>query len=293
MRVPARVRHHSVEFVDLVEFDIAHLSSTSTAGTEPCITRLAQWTANNDTKSLCCRSRSLHPYGRAMGVPVTAEGGGGTGGGARSRQKNCNHCVLIKRRCDRRLPTCSRCADAHVECVYSAAKAAGRPVEKQREHPEARPAADVVRSPFGSDSSLAPGFSQEVNYLDMMNMDAHFGTGGSSIASGAMHGQPLSSLVDADMQMDSFLDLISHNSSDAHHHQTLQLQQIPPSVERPASPAEYEIMRSYEKFSDFCVSPHPDTHLHEHTHTHAYVHTYTQTHTERDTVLHPILTCLR
>ena len=37
----------------------------------------------------------------------------------RSRQKNCHHCVLIKRRCDRRMPTCSRCIEKGVRCSYA------------------------------------------------------------------------------------------------------------------------------------------------------------------------------
>lgn len=36
----------------------------------------------------------------------------------RSRQKNCTECVLIKRRCDRRTPTCSRCAERGTFCTY-------------------------------------------------------------------------------------------------------------------------------------------------------------------------------
>lgn len=37
---------------------------------------------------------------------------------APSRQKSCNACVKAKRRCDKRAPTCSRCAEKQFQCVY-------------------------------------------------------------------------------------------------------------------------------------------------------------------------------
>ncbi|KAK2006900.1 hypothetical protein LZ32DRAFT_632630 [Colletotrichum eremochloae] len=49
----------------------------------------------------------------------------------KSRQKSCNACVRSKRRCDKRTPRCTRCAEKNFSCVYqnlppaSAAPAAG------------------------------------------------------------------------------------------------------------------------------------------------------------------------
>ncbi|KAH9885674.1 hypothetical protein F4778DRAFT_498501 [Xylariomycetidae sp. FL2044] len=40
------------------------------------------------------------------------------------RQKNCNSCVQAKRRCDRRMPCCTRCAQKSIPCIYSKSKKA-------------------------------------------------------------------------------------------------------------------------------------------------------------------------
>ena len=40
------------------------------------------------------------------------------GGREASRQKSCNACVRSKRRCDKRTPTCGRCAKRRYLCVY-------------------------------------------------------------------------------------------------------------------------------------------------------------------------------
>lgn len=36
----------------------------------------------------------------------------------KSKQKSCYSCVQSKRRCDRRAPTCSRCAKQRLDCTY-------------------------------------------------------------------------------------------------------------------------------------------------------------------------------
>ena len=41
----------------------------------------------------------------------------------KTRRKNCDHCVVIKRRCDRRTPVCSLCAEKKVPCTWVKSKA--------------------------------------------------------------------------------------------------------------------------------------------------------------------------
>lgn len=39
-------------------------------------------------------------------------------GSVASRQKSCNACVRGKRRCDKRTPVCTRCAEKQISCIY-------------------------------------------------------------------------------------------------------------------------------------------------------------------------------
>ena len=50
---------------------------------------------------------------------VSGSGSGSGGSGSASRQKSCNACVRGKRRCDKTMPRCTRCAAKGLDCVYA------------------------------------------------------------------------------------------------------------------------------------------------------------------------------
>ncbi|EXA31245.1 hypothetical protein FOVG_17486 [Fusarium oxysporum f. sp. pisi HDV247] len=69
-----------------------------------------------------------------------------------SRQKNCDSCVRVKRRCDRRTPICSRCAAKHLRCNYGKTKRLSRAVG-QHQHTEQSSSTDeppLISSDFTS-----------------------------------------------------------------------------------------------------------------------------------------------
>jgi len=79
----------------------------------------------------------------------------------KSRQKSCNACVRSKRRCDKRTPRCTRCAEKKVDCVYQNLPGDGLGgIDDQPDEPaamEVDPALDHL-PPSGLSGSLPEGF---------------------------------------------------------------------------------------------------------------------------------------
>ncbi|KAI1169752.1 hypothetical protein F4777DRAFT_596019 [Nemania sp. FL0916] len=93
---------------------------------------------------------------------MTGLAGTSNAGTPASRQKNCNNCVQAKRRCDRRTPICSRCAEKETPCIYySKAKAANR-LQAWRNEPTPFHDASSFSTPIYSPSSV-PDLSFDLN----------------------------------------------------------------------------------------------------------------------------------
>src|SRR5436190_18331607 len=96
-----------------------------------------------------------------------------TDGLPKSRRNNCNSCVQVKRRCDRRTPICSRCAEKKIACIYGKTKVAGQPDREEFE--PSFPSMGVLA--FGSlaCSPFSPGGSPDANYHGIMPMGPQLG----------------------------------------------------------------------------------------------------------------------
>ncbi|GJN73056.1 hypothetical protein PLIIFM63780_007120 [Purpureocillium lilacinum] len=66
---------------------------------------------------------------------------------AASRQKSCNACVRGKRRCDKRTPRCTRCANKGLECVYQRMPPPSSPHHHHHHHHHASSAATTSTTP--------------------------------------------------------------------------------------------------------------------------------------------------
>ncbi|RYP08072.1 hypothetical protein DL764_002112 [Monosporascus ibericus] len=165
----------------------------------------------------------------------------------KSRQKNCNSCVQAKRRCDRRTPICSRCAEKKIACVYGKAKVASQPDKEEFE-----PSFPSIESlGFGSPACtpFAPGRSPDANYIGIMPIYSQLGV--ATTATESMQGHVVDATVYGDMSMDPFIDLMGNNITPTQDQWLVQIEQEPMS-ERPSSPADEEVIRSYDKMVDFC-----------------------------------------
>ncbi|KAK1990416.1 hypothetical protein LX36DRAFT_686031 [Colletotrichum falcatum] len=77
----------------------------------------------------------------------------------KSRQKSCNACVRSKRRCDKRTPRCTRCAEKNFSCVYQnlpSAPAAGGPARAGATAPTPPVNGNFGLGTSSSSSSLPP-----------------------------------------------------------------------------------------------------------------------------------------
>jgi hypothetical protein len=121
------------------------------------------------------------------------------------RQKNCNSCVQAKRRCDRQTPTCSRCAEKMIPCVYSKAKINGRSARHSGASNASTSslALGVVDYPL-----MSSDFSIDVDYLDSMTKEFL-----PDFANCPSNQSPFDSTINEDTYMDPLLDLIPGNRS--------------------------------------------------------------------------------
>ncbi|KAL1853165.1 hypothetical protein Daus18300_011904 [Diaporthe australafricana] len=160
-----------------------------------------------------------------------------------SKQKNCNNCVQTKRRCDRRTPVCSRCAERKVPCSYGKTKAASR-----NDHREvgATPHTDTLSFESPGASFFDPIQSLDAGYFDGLSVDSQPETHGLATHPVA------TAFASGDIPMDDFMgfDGIDHSSSS---HGWLVPVDEGLVDERPGTPADEEIATSYQKMAPFCL----------------------------------------
>ncbi|KAI0966177.1 hypothetical protein F4678DRAFT_302904 [Xylaria arbuscula] len=160
-----------------------------------------------------------------------------------SRQKNCNSCVQVKRRCDRRTPICSRCAEKQTPCVYTNPRTARRQGNNAR---EADPYTEALslEGPAAGPPLNIPGLSFDMGYPE-------------SILSAAFHPEvaaeptPLSNFDTAssnDISMDTFMHFLG-NSTSSFSDQWLIRPEGDHLPERPTTPTEKEVMAAYDKMA--------------------------------------------
>lgn len=168
----------------------------------------------------------------------------------KSRQKNCNSCVQAKRRCDRRTPICSRCAEKKTACIYGKNNVASQPDREGFELSYPSIGSQAFRSPACSPFAL--GQSPGVNYLELMPMDFQLGVATS--ATGSLQNYAMNATSGDDIPMDPFTNLMDNSITPTHDQWLVPIEQGS-VTERSSSPADEEILRAYGKMADFCVSP--------------------------------------
>lgn len=174
-----------------------------------------------------------------MASPVIASGVLG------SRQKNCNSCVQTKRRCDRRTPVCSRCAEKNTTCVYGKARAPNR-----NEQHDIRPSSQAGVLPFNSpDVSLFDFVSPfEAGCFDSLHMNSV------PVPPGSAPQSVPTAFVGEDISMDSFIEFVGNENPPSPDRCLVPADQNL-AIDRPGTPADEEITNSYQKMASFCVSP--------------------------------------
>ncbi|KAI1310717.1 hypothetical protein F5Y03DRAFT_26402 [Xylaria venustula] len=160
-----------------------------------------------------------------------------------SRQKNCNSCVQAKRRCDRRTPICSRCAEKQTPCIYSSSRAARRKGTNSRETDPYAEALALDGSAAGLPLNI-PGLSFDMGYPESM-LSAGFHP------EVAAEPTPLSNLDTAsisDISMDTFMHFLDSNTSSSSDQWLIRTEgdHLP---ERPTTPAEKEVVAAYDKMA--------------------------------------------
>ncbi|ETS76544.1 hypothetical protein PFICI_11931 [Pestalotiopsis fici W106-1] len=160
-----------------------------------------------------------------------------------SRQKNCHNCVQTKRRCDRRMPHCSRCVERNIPCDYSRTRTAIQ-ADRQARRDNANGPASISHPLF------SPGPAAEMDYLGSIDAD---------MVADLMPDYPaeplLQSPIDAthgiDVLMDNQVDLMGGNTP-ASMSQWLVAFEDDSITERPSTPVDEEITRSYQKMAPMC-----------------------------------------
>lgn len=162
-----------------------------------------------------------------------------------SRQKSCSSCVQSKRRCDRKTPVCTRCAEKKSTCVYGKEPRRSSPSAQEFDiaiDVERLESANSARSPFLTDSSL------HVDYLGRMHISADADTV-MEPASNTL----LDTVNDFHSDIDCFLDLMGESGAASSSQWIVQADQGMMN-ERPNTPADEEIRRTYKKMGSLCVS---------------------------------------
>ncbi|RYO93382.1 hypothetical protein DL766_000772 [Monosporascus sp. MC13-8B] len=96
---------------------------------------------------------------------------------------------------------------------------------------------------------FAPGESPDVNYLGIMPTDSQFGVATSPTES--MQDYVMDATIDVDISIDPFIDLMGNSITPTQDQWLVQIEQGP-VTERPSSPADEEVIRSYKKMAEFC-----------------------------------------
>jgi len=162
----------------------------------------------------------------------------------KSKQKNCQGCVQTKRRCDRRAPVCSRCAERGTACVYGKAAPyryqvqessigssyttpfAGQPVSAT---PAWSPLA-AAQMPLDAPPHSAPASTPDL--LDFELMDTGL--------AGDISTEPF--FPDPGDSIAPFPDQWRDAAGESQTH-----------LDRPSTPADEEVLRGYSHMSDACV----------------------------------------
>lgn len=173
-----------------------------------------------------------------MASPVVAAGVLG------SRQKNCNNCVQTKRRCDRRTPVCSRCAERKVPCVYGKPRASHHTVHQQT---QASPHTEVFQFDSPDVSFLDNVTLFDTNCLDSLPLSTH------PDANAPVSQTMPNAFVSEDVAMDNFMELVGNENIPSPSRWLVPVDENLP-INRPGTPADEEIMGSYQKMAPFCVS---------------------------------------
>lgn len=177
-----------------------------------------------------------------------------------SRQKNCHTCVQSKRRCDRRMPTCSRCAEKNVACDYSMTRTAiqaGRCVRQDdrstafaTDATNLEPAA-ALHPLFGHDLGSEADYMRPIDADFVPDFSAEsplrlpVDTGSSDVLMGDL----VDDFIGGDMLAATDQWLVAFDSDSV--------------VERPDTPADEEITQSYQKMASICVSYLTAHHIHK------------------------------
>ncbi|KEY69351.1 hypothetical protein S7711_09743 [Stachybotrys chartarum IBT 7711] len=166
---------------------------------------------------------------------------------ARSRQKNCDHCVLIKRRCDRRSPVCSRCVEKGVACTYAKARLVGRHDSGENGVPKPSLGSTMAENSTPSPSMSNP--SSESTYLETMPIPS----------------QPFATdtVIDSfrayenEIMIDPFLNFMGVDATLSQNQCIIPGAESASAIDRPGSPADKETMDSYEGMVELCHELHP------------------------------------
>ncbi|GAP87092.1 putative C6 zinc finger domain-containing protein [Rosellinia necatrix] len=159
-----------------------------------------------------------------------------------SRQKNCNACVQAKRRCDRRMPICSRCTEKKVDCLYSKSRTANRPGKHTRAPTPCTEALSLLEGPTLSALDI-PVPSFDISRLDAIPSDFYPDVIIESIS------QPIQDTPSgSDMSMDTFMHFMGGSvpsSSD----QWLVTAEEAHAPRRPTTPVDADVIEGYEKMA--------------------------------------------
>ncbi|KAK3335611.1 hypothetical protein B0T19DRAFT_13617 [Cercophora scortea] len=182
-----------------------------------------------------------------------------------SRQKSCNACVRSKRRCDKRAPICSRCAERKERCVYAKTRGSSR----QLPDFDATVTVDGGGGGVGGGSrpgpegytgnSAAPPSFSAASFNDFAFFDL-LGHTMSSPPSGTGSCQTTDSQTvadatkDVDMGADDhFFNFTGIDPSSASDMWLVQLETEPDAtIDRPGTPADEQIIESYKRMDVLC-----------------------------------------
>ncbi|KAI0429325.1 hypothetical protein F5Y09DRAFT_310516 [Xylaria sp. FL1042] len=150
-----------------------------------------------------------------------------------SRQKNCNSCVQAKRRCDRRMPICSRCAEKKLACVYSKSRTAHRTGNNSR---GLAPCTEAL--PLDG-----PGLSFDIDCPEGISTGFHPG-----VAAETTPQSNQDTVSSSDISMDTFMHFLENNISSSSD-QWLVHPEEDHLLERPLTPVEEEVGIAYSKMA--------------------------------------------
>ncbi|KAK3339943.1 hypothetical protein B0T25DRAFT_560951 [Lasiosphaeria hispida] len=158
----------------------------------------------------------------------------------KTRQKNCNSCVQNKRRCDRRKPECSRCAEKQMPCIYSLSRPKAAPSTTGTSPPASTDAGGLLFASLGSAYSLfTPSLDLDLDYTPQSDTNTR-----------------------DDISMSAFMDFTGNTAPPSPSQWLVPAEEqasIFAEPERPRTPADQQVQRTYHTiaFSSFCHGADP------------------------------------